>query len=384
MVPATFEITGTFAADEISDIAPLTAGRVIATPVNTGDYVRRGQTICELDHRDAQLRLDQARAQREEAASALRQAQSRIGVAGGAKFDPSAMPEVAAARANYESAEAQARLGAADAKRYELLVASGDVSRSAYDRARTQQETAEAQAHAARQQYEASLNGARQGWSGVEMAQASLAAAGAQLAQAEKALDDTTIRAPFDGYITARPVAAGEYVAFNNKIVTMVRIGTLKLELQAPEQRAALARIGMAVVAHVSAYPDREFAGKVTSVNPAVDPNSRVFVVEARFDNPSAELRPGMFATARAALPGGENAVFVPRSAVVRDKTTDSWQLFTVERGIAHLHVVMVGETVDSAGGGSIRITSGLSGGETVATSNQTELFDGAPVEPRP
>jgi multidrug efflux pump subunit AcrA (membrane-fusion protein) len=379
-VPATFEITGTFAADEISDVAPLTAGRVIATPVNTGDYVHRGQTICELDHRDAQLRLDQARAQREEAASALRQAESRIGLAGGAKFDPGAMPEAAAARANRESADAQARLAAADAKRYELLVASGDVSRSAYDRARTQQETAEAQAHAARQQYEASLNGARQGWGGVEMAQASLAAAAAQLAQAEKALDDTTIRAPFDGYIAARPVAAAEYVAFNNKIVTMVRIGTLKLELQAPEQRAALARIGMAVAAHVSAYPDREFAGKVTAVNPAVDPTSRVFVLEARFDNPGALLRPGMFATARVALPGGENAVFVPRSAVVRDKTTDSWQLFTVERGLAHLRVVMVGETV----GGSIRITSGLGGGETVATGNQTELFDGAPVEPRP
>jgi len=379
-VPATFEITGTFAADETSDIAPLTAGRVIATPVNTGDYVRRGQTICELDHRDAQLRLDQARAQREEAGSALRQAESRIGLAGGAKFDPSTMPEVAAARANYESAEAQARLAAADAKRYENLVASGDVSRSAYDRARTQQETAEAQAHAARQQYEASLNGARQGWGGVELAQASLDAAGAQLAQAEKALDDTTIRAPFDGFITARPVAAGEYVAFNNKIVTMVRIGTLKLQLQAPEQRAALARVGMAVVARVSAYPDREFAGKVTAVNPAVDPNSREFVLEARFDNPGAELRPGMFATAHVALPGGENGVFVPPSAVVRDKTTDSWQLFTVERGLAHLRVVMVGET----GGGSIRITSGLSGGETVATSNQGELFDGAPVQPRP
>ncbi|MGB7759444.1 MAG: efflux RND transporter periplasmic adaptor subunit [Bryobacteraceae bacterium] len=382
-VPATFEITGTFAADETSDIAPLTAGRVIATPVNTGDYVRRGQTICELDHRDAQLRLDQARAQREEAASALRQAESRIGLAGGAKFDPGTMPEVAAARANYESAEAQDRLAAADAKRYENLVASGDVSRSAYDRARTQQETAEAQAHAARQQYEASLNGARQGWGGVELAQASLDAAGAQLAQAEKALDDTTIRAPFDGYITARPVAAGEYVAFNNRIVTMVRIGTLKLQLQAPEQRAALARVGMAVVAHVSAYPDREFAGRVTAVNPAVDPNSRVFVLEARFDNPSAELRPGMFATAHVALPGGENAVFVPPNAVVRDKTTDSWQLFTVEKGLAHLRVVMLGETVGSAGG-SVRITSGLSGGETVATSNQGELFDGAPVQTRP
>ncbi len=66
----------------------------------------------------------------------------------------------------------------------------------------------------------------------------SLAGVRAQLAQAEKGLADTTIRAPFDGYITARPVAAGEYVALTNKIATIVRIGTLKLQLQTPEQRA--------------------------------------------------------------------------------------------------------------------------------------------------
>src|SRR4051794_33440172 len=62
-VPASFEVTGTFAADETSDIAPPVAGRVLTTPVNVGDFVKQGQTICELDHRDAQLKLDQARAQ---------------------------------------------------------------------------------------------------------------------------------------------------------------------------------------------------------------------------------------------------------------------------------------------------------------------------------
>src|SRR5664279_3506977 len=55
-------VTGTFVADETSDIAPLVAGRVAATPVNVGDFVKQGQVVCELDYRDAQLRLDQARA----------------------------------------------------------------------------------------------------------------------------------------------------------------------------------------------------------------------------------------------------------------------------------------------------------------------------------
>ena len=213
--------------------------------------------------------------------------------------------------------------------------------------------------------------------SDVANAQAKLAAARAQLAQAEKGLADTTIRAPFDGNITARPVAAGEYVGFNNKIATIVRMGSLKLQLQTPEQRASQAKIGMPVVARVSAYPNREFTGKVTAIDASVDPTSRVFIVEARFDNGSSDLRPGMFAKARVLLPGGENAVFVPRSAILRDKTTDSNQVFAIENGKARLRVVVVGDADD----GQVRIASGLTGNETVAVNHLSELFDGAAVE---
>lgn len=376
-VSASFEETGTFIADETSDIAPLVPGRVLATPVNVGDFVKQGQVVCELDHRDAELRLEQARAQLNEATSAMHQAQSRIGLRGEAQFDASTVPEVAAARANYESAQAQARLAAADAKRYENLVASGDISRSAFDKAYTQQETADAMANAARQQYEAALNGARQGFGAVESAQAGLAAARAQLSQAEKGLADTTIRAPFDGNITARPVAAGEYVAFNNKIATIVRMSSLKLQLQTPEQRASRAKIGMPVSARVSAYPDREFTGKVTAIDASVDPASRIFIVEARFDNSKSELRPGMFAKAHVLLPGGETAIFVPRSAILRDKTTDSNQVYAIENGKARLRVVVVGDPV----GDQIRIASGLTGTETVAVNHLNELYDGAAVE---
>src|SRR5215471_11604876 len=69
-VAASFQETGTFVADETSDIAPLVAGRVIATPVNVGDFVKHGQVVCELDHRDAQLRIEQARAALDQANAA--------------------------------------------------------------------------------------------------------------------------------------------------------------------------------------------------------------------------------------------------------------------------------------------------------------------------
>ena len=316
------------------------------------------------------------KAQLDEATASVRQAQSRIGLNADRTFDANLVPEVAAAKASYESAQAQARLSAADAKRYENLVKTGDVSQSAFEKARTQQETADAQANAAKQQYEGALNTARQSYGAVETSQASLESMRAQLAQAQKGVADTIIHAPFDGYISARPVAAGEHVAVTDKIATIVRVGTMKLQLQTPEQRSARASVGMTVVAQVSAFPDRDFVGKVSAINPSVDPNSRAFILEAKFNNPKAELRPGMFATARVLLPGLEDAVFVPRAAVVHDRTTDSNQVFVIENNVARLHVVLTGET-DS---GSIRILSGLTGKEAVATNHQSDLFDGAPV----
>src|SRR5204862_493130 len=88
-----------------------------------------------------------------------------------------------------------------------------------------------------------------------------------------------------------------------------------------------------------------------------------------KFDNPSGELRPGMFATAKVLMPGGENGIFVPSAAVARDKTTDSYQLFTVENGVARLKVVVTGEP----DGDSIRILSGLAGNETVAAGQPAD-----------
>jgi multidrug efflux pump subunit AcrA (membrane-fusion protein) len=377
-VPADFEETGTFIAEESSQIAPVAPGRVLSTPVDVGAHVTQGQIICELDPRDAQIRLDQARAQLQQATAAVREAQSRIGLSTSqnSAFDPEKVPEVAAARANYESAQANARMAKADAQRYINLAVTGDVSQSALERARTQQETADAQVNAAKQQFEAAANAARQSSEAVSTSLASLDSVKAQVAQAEKSVADTKIRAPFDGFITARPVAAGEYVALADKIATIVRIGTVKLDLQTPEQRASLAHIGDKVKARVSAFPNREFQGRVIAVNASVDPNSRAFVLEAAFENHDAALKPGMFATARVQLPGNASAVFVPKQAVLRDKTTDSNQVFTISDGKAHLRVVAIQDTTAD----EIRLASGIAGNEVVATSNLPELFDGAPV----
>ena len=372
--------TGSFIAFETSDVAPEAGGQIVATPVNIGDFVGAGAVIARLNDRDARLRLQQAQAAERQAEATVRQARERVGLGRGGSFNAGEVPEVRAARRQYEAAEAQAKLAETNAGRYARLVETGDVARSVYDEARAQAETSRAQANAARQQYEAAINTARQNNQGVAVAQAALEGARAQTAIARKALSDTVIRAPFAGYVSDRPAAPGEYVTPAIKVATIQRINPIKLRLQLPEADAGRAQIGTLVAANVAAHPQREFNGRVTAINPALDPASRAISVEAQISNPDNALRPGMFATAQLFQPEGETAVFVPRSAVINDAATNSSRVYALEGDVARVRVVQTEGQTGAVEDGMVRITSGLSGGETVITNNLDQLFDGAKV----
>lgn len=376
-VSSSVQVTGSFLAEESSDVAPPAAGRVIETPVDAGAFVKEGQLLAKLEDRDAQLRLQAALASEQQAEASLHQAESRIGLAEGGKFDANIVPEVLSAKASYDSAIAEAKMSEADAQRYDSLIKTGDVSQSAFDRARTQADTAKQQANSARQLYEASLNSARQNFQGVINAQASLAGARAQTAIARKAVDDTVIKAPFAGYISARPVAVGQYVALTNKIATLVRVTPLKLDLQVQESNAPQLKVNAEVEASVPGYPGRTFQGIVTSINPTVDANSRTVTVEAKFANQDLALKPGMFATARILLNGSSMGIFLPRSTVLTDPSTNSSQIFFVRDGKARVAVVQLG-AVDGA---MIQILNGISPDFVVASSHLQDLYDGEPVE---
>jgi RND family efflux transporter MFP subunit len=376
-VSSSVQVTGSFLAEESSDVAPPAAGRVIETPVDAGAFVQQGQVLAKLEDRDAQLRLESAIASEQQAEASLRQAESHIGLAQGGKFDANTVPEVLSAKASYDSATAQARMSESDAQRYEALIKTGDVSQSAYDKARTASDTAKEQANSARQLYEAALNTARQSFQGVINAEASLAGAKAQTAIARKAVDDTIIKAPFTGYISSRPVAVGQYVALTSKIATLVRVTPLKLELQVQESNAPQLKIDADVEASVPGYPGRMFQGKVTAINPTVDSNSRTVAVEAKFANQDLALKPGMFATSRILLNGSSTGMFLPRAAIVTDPSTNSSQIFFIRDGKARVAVVQLG-AVD---GDFVQILSGISADFVVASNHLQDLYDGEPVD---
>ena len=250
-LPTVIRATGTFVADESSDVTPQVPGSVLETLVNVGDVVSAGQVIVRLDARNAGLDLNLA-------------------------------------QAVLQQAEGQAQNARVEADRHAALVKSGDISRSTYEKLTTQLLTADAAVSQAR----------------------------VRMASATKALEDTQIRAPFAGHVSARAVAAGEYITTSTKVATILRIRPIKLQLQIPESDAAKLNRGMAVRAEVPAHPGASFQGTVSARNVALDANSRAMTIEALFPNADGRLLPGMFGTAEIRLRETERAVYVPTAAV--------------------------------------------------------------------
>lgn len=376
-IPAVIAATGSLIASETSDIAPKVAGKVINVSADVGEFVTQGMVIAKLDERDAQLQLAQANANVAQSISAVRQAEARLGLAQNGTFSASAIPEVRAANANYEQAVAELRQAEANEKRYRDLVETGDVSTQNYENYRTLRDTARARVNNALQVLEAAQNTARQSNEAIKSANAAVDAARTQIDLAKQAIADTVIRAPFSGFISIRPVAVGEFVTTATAVATILRTNPIKVQLQVAEANVPLIVVGRGVSIQVDAYKDRKFAGTIVAVNPALEAASRSVIVEATIENGDNALRTGMFATGNIQREGGTNGVFVPKSAIINDASTQAFRAFVIQDGVVKLRVVQLGTEEN----GSVQILSGINADETLATSNLDKLYEGAKVQ---
>lgn len=360
-LPRFFEATGSLAGDQQTDVAPQTSGKVVAVGVDIGSYVRRGQMLVQLDDAELKLRVEQAAAQVEQAKAAVRQAEEKIGLRPGQTFDPNRVAEVAAAKVALELAEKNLR-------RAEKLIESGDVSRSFYDEQRARRDQL-------KEQYEVALAQARQNYAAVDVARTNIANAQAALALARKSLSYAVIPAPLDGFVSERTADLGEYVSPQQKVVTIVRTNPLRIRIDVPEQAIPEVKVGQSVSITTSAWPDKNFAGRVARIAPNVSATSRTLTVEAEIENRSNALKPGQFATVRILEERAEPAVLVPARAVINEAGVS--RLYVIKNGHAEQRLVQTGQTE----GDLIEIRSGVAADELVATSNLEQLTDGIAVK---
>jgi multidrug efflux pump subunit AcrA (membrane-fusion protein) len=359
-LPRYFEGTGSLAANEQTDVAAETSGKVAAVGVDIGSSVKRGQVLARLEDADFQDREAQAQAQLDQSKATLAQNLAKIGMRPGQRFVPENVPEVRAAKAALDLAEK-------NLNRYEKLVESGDVSRAIYDQQKSQRDQAA-------EQYQAVIHQAQQNYAAVANSQGAVDAAQTNLSLVKRNLTYTIVKAPMAGYISDRPADVGEYISPQQKIATIVNLNPLRVRIDVPEQAIPQIRVGESVSVSVAAYPDRSFSGHVARVSPSLNSASRTLTVEAAVQNPNAELRPGQFATIRVLLPQSETAVLVPQRAL--RTISGSTYVYVLKNGFAQQRLVQTGQTE----GDLIEIKSGVSADEVVATSNVDQLGDGMAI----
>ena len=121
----------------------------------------------------------------------------------------------------------------------------------------------------------------------------------ADAAQARAAIGDRMIRAPFAGRTGLRSISAGAVVQAGTPLVTISDISRIKLDFTVPETRLAALTIGQEIEASAAAFPGETFRGRITTVDPVIDPTSRAVMVRAILPNPGARLKPGMLLSVR-------------------------------------------------------------------------------------
>ncbi len=154
----------------------------------------------------------------------------------------------------------------------------------------------------------------------VDLARASVKSAAAMVEIARIALADTVIRAPMAGIVSKRHVQAGEKVAPDMPVYTIVNLAQLTLEAPVPSAEIPRIRIGQEVRFKVDGFGARDFTGKVARINPTTESGSRAMLVYIAVDNGDGALRGGMFAKGSIVTERSSVAPMVPLTAVRTEK----------------------------------------------------------------
>ncbi len=194
------------------------------------------------------------------------------------------------------------------------------------------------------------------------------------VALAEKAFQDCVIRAPFAGVVTEKKISAGAFVKRGQAICGLVKIDPLRAELAIPESAVSAIQVGQKVKLSVQSFPDRSFDATMRYIGPSLRSESRTLVVEAVVPNPQHLLKPGLFVTARVALPKSGETLLVPAAAVITDSGVS--RVFVLGAQRVAERIVALGDRY----GDATEVRSGLAEGERVIVSPDRRVADGLEV----
>jgi membrane fusion protein, multidrug efflux system len=216
-----------------------------------------------------------------------------------------------------------------------------------------------------------------------DAAQAVYDQANAGIAKTEALISQKLVRAPFDGELGVRHVEVGQFLTAGTQIVTLTDLSSVYANFTVTEKDSATLKVGQTVRIAVDAYPGKTFEGKITTIEPQINTDTRNIHVQGTIDNPEHILKPGMFATTTVVLPDKPAVITVPETAVDYTLYGDSVFLVVEKKaddGTTSLSAVRTfvrtGDRID----GRAVIASGLKPGDRVIAVGQLKLQSGTAV----
>jgi RND family efflux transporter MFP subunit len=194
--------------------------------------------------------------------------------------------------------------------------------------------------------------------------------------QVENLVENTTLRSPINGVVTARNYDVGDMYAMSMPIFTVEQIVPVKLLVGISETDYSKVKKGDSVEVTADAIPGKTFYGKINRIYPTVDPTTRTFTAEVKIDNNYKTLRPGMFVRATVNF-GTNNNVVIPDVAVVKQQGSGERFVYVLnEDGTVTYQKVELGRRM----GTEYEVLAGLQDGAKVVTGGQIRLKDGVKV----
>ncbi|MBO4475226.1 MAG: efflux RND transporter periplasmic adaptor subunit [Bacteroidales bacterium] len=189
--------------------------------------------------------------------------------------------------------------------------------------------------------------------------------------------ENTILRSPVSGVVTARNYDRGDMYAMAQPIYTVQQITPVKVLVAISETEYTKVKKGDKVTLTADALPGKTFEGSVGRLYPTMDATTHTFNVEVVVPNTRRELRPGMYVRASVNF-GDSRSIVVPDTAILKMQGSGTRTLFVVnDEGLAEIRIVTLGRHWD----GKYEILSGLQEGEKVVYKGNSTLKAGVEVE---
>lgn len=253
------------------------------------------------------------------------------------------------ARGNLHAVRAQLAIAAKARDNNQALVARGFISQNAFDNAASQYDIARAN---------------------VESAQGALDVA-------QKALNDSVVRAPIAGVVASRLVQPGEKVAVDGRLLDLVDLRQLELEAAVPTTDILQIAPGQQAEVRLEGLPGA-LTGKIARINPATQAGSRSVMTYIQIDNPQGTLKAGMFGQAQITLASKADVLSVPAAAI--QEQSGSTMVYAIANGTLRQQRVKVGMRGTDGQGDAVEIVDGLAAGSLIVNSNLGKLPEGARI----